>query len=111
MPDEIYPPATGKLKAGKAFADTPDGRALAAELETTTKQGRRDWEAHYGEPYPASLGDWQRLLVRAGVNPNDVLAGHIEIGDAAGIARRDSGGLVPERPTNLNGQHVVQPVD
>jgi len=103
MPSKNHPPALGTLKAGKAFTNTTDGRALVAELQavadspewqawvaklkTELGQGKRDWEARHGETCPASISDWQRLLVRAGVNPNEVLAGHIEMGDAASIVR------------------------
>jgi len=100
-PPADAPRTLGTPKAGSAFASTPTGRAvvaelqavadspewraLAAELGTALKQGRHDWEAQYGTAYPESVEDLQRLLVRAGVDANRVLAGDIALADASSV--------------------------
>jgi len=109
MPDEIYPPATGKLKAGKAFADSPTWQAWVAKLKTGLEQGARDWEARYGTAYPESVEDLQRLLVRAGVDANRVLAGDIALAEAAAVVRgylerlRDNAAASPATATLKGG--------
>ncbi len=71
----------------EALVDDPGFRAFEAAWDAAAARGRLEWEALYGEPYPVSLGDWQRLLVQAGVDPNSVLRGDIDLCDASNIVQ------------------------